>query len=435
MKVLRETSFLALAVLVAIVQLGCGDQYRPVANPVVSPGGQPQTLHFAWVVNFNANGPGTTTEIDVSGDTNLGVNNMGQGSIAEAFPPNSFALFVANRENDTVSEYLPVLTTIPLTTITLPAGARPVSVNSGQPGFMYVVNSGGNSGCPNNGGSLSVIPILTLSVSNTLCVGANPTAMAQSPVNFYAYVLNQGDGTVSVINGVGPSLAGTIPAPQLQGQSCPAQNPALGPNPVSITASPNGSWIFIVTQGDDVTPPALDIVGSGNTAVAACVPLGARPTFSVVDPILNRLYVANSGDNTVSVFDASNVNPSGSNPIPLLATVPVGTNPIGITPLVDSSNFYVANAGSNDVTVVSANSFSPLATVPLPAGANPVFIASDPTSSKVYVADQGTSATTIIKTSNNTVAGNISAPQQVSTCSPQPNLPCALQQPVMIVTQ
>jgi YVTN family beta-propeller protein len=114
----------------------------------------------------------------------------------------------------------------------------------------------------------------------------------------------------------------------------------------------------------------------------------------------------------------------------LLATVPVGTGPTGVTALLDGSKFYVANAGSDDVTVVSANSFSPLTTVALPTGANPVWIASDPTSSKVYVADKGTTETTIIQTSNNTITANIPAPSQIVNCNV-----CALQQPVMIVTQ
>lgn len=424
MKFLRASSFLAAAVLVAIVQLGCGDQYRPVANPIPSPGGQPQTAHFAWVVNFNPIGAGTTTEIDVSGDSNLAVNNMGVGSISEAFPPNSLALFVANRDNDTVSEYLPTLASA-ITTISLLPGSRPVYLNSAQQGFMYVLNSGPNSVCPTSG-SISAIPLATLAVSGTNCVGPNPTTMAQSSTNFYAYILN-GDGSVSVfVNGLG--VRGSI-----TGQNC-TDPVCLGPNPVSVTASPDGNWIFIVTQGDSTTPPTLDIVASGGNPpfkVAASVPLGVKPTFSVVDPVLNRLYVANSGDNTVSVFDTSNVNVANMPAVPLLATVPVGTNPIGITPLANSTNFYVANAGSNDVTVVSANSFSPLTTVPLPAGANPVFIASDPTSSKVYVADQGISATSIIRTVDNTLTQNISAPPQVQGCTTS----CTLQQPMMIVTQ
>ncbi|HUK43620.1 MAG TPA: YncE family protein [Candidatus Bathyarchaeia archaeon] len=416
MRVSRKLGLLLLAASLWMLQLGCGDEYRPVANPIVTPGGQPQNDHFAWVVNFNPNGQGTTTEIDVSGDSNLAVNSFGLGTITEAFPPNSLALFVASRDNDTASEYLPTLSG-PITTITLLPGSRPVYLNSAQSGMMFVVNSGANSACPTTG-SVSTIPLATLAVSNTVCVGMNPTLMAQSSVNFYIFVLNQGDGTVSVINN--GAVVGLV-TPQS----------GLGQNPSNVVASSDGNYMFIVTQGDGVNPGTLDILPAGSATVAATVPLGVRPTFALADPVLNRLYVANSGDNTVSVFDTSNLNLSGTPPLPLLATVPVGTNPIAVTALADGSRFYVANAGSDDVTVVSANSFSPLTTVPLPSGANPVFIASDPTSSKVYVADPGTSQTTIIQTSNNAVAQNLAAPPQNPSCTSS----CVLQQPVMIVAR
>jgi YVTN family beta-propeller protein len=141
--------------------------------------------------------------------------------------------------------------------------------------------------------------------------------------------------------------------------------------------------------------------------------------------------VTNTGDNTVSVFDASNVNTSNSPAIPLLATVAVGTGPIGVTALTDGTKFYVANAGSNNVSVVNANSYVVIRTVSLSASANPVWIASDPTASKVYVANQGTSNTTVIQTSNNSVTLSIPAPQQDSNCRGA----CALQTPLMIITQ
>ncbi len=417
MKFLCGIGFLALAAFILLIGLGCEDYYRPVANPIISPGGQPQTSHFAWVLNYNPTGAGSTTEIDVSGDTNLAVNSFGAGSIAEAFPGSSLALYVANSGNDTVSEYLPTLQGS-ITTITLLPGSHPVALGSASNTAMYVINSGTNSACPSTG-SVSTISSSTLTVSNTTCVGHNPIALVQTPANNYVYVLNQGDNSVSVFNPAGPAIVGTITAQQ-----------GLGQNPVSATTSRDGSWIFIVTQGDGVHPGTLDIISAGGTTVAASVPLGVQPTFSVVDPNLNRLYVANSGDNTVSVFDTTSVNPSGSPAMVLLATVPVGTDPIGVAALPDGSKFYVANAGSDDVTVVSANSFSPLTTVPLPAGANPVWIASEPTSTKVYIADKGTSETTIIQTSNDTVAQNILAPAQIIGCNV-----CALQQPIMIVTQ
>jgi DNA-binding beta-propeller fold protein YncE len=417
MKFLREIGFFALATFILLSELGCGDQYRPVANPVTVGGGQPQTTHFAWVVNYNPNGDGSTTEIDVSGDSNLAVNTMGVGSIAEAFPASSLSLYVANNGDDTVSQYLPTLAGA-ITTISLLPGSHPVAMSSAQNTAMYVLNSRSNSACPNSG-SISIITTATLSVSNTVCVGLNPVALVQETTDGFIYVLNQGDNSVSVFNPAGPIVTGTITTAN-----------GLGQNPVSVTTNVQG-YVFVVTQGDGVNPGTLDIIAAGSTSIAATVPLGVGPTFSVFDPNLNRLYVANTGGNTISVFDVSNVNVSNSPAIPLLATVPVGTSPIGVTPLQSGTNFYVANSGSNNVTVVSANSFSPLSSVALPAGANPVWIASDPTSSKVYVANQGTSTTSIIQTSNNTISGTIQAPPQNPSCTAS----CALQQPVMILSQ
>jgi len=432
MKFLRGISVLALSAFILLVELSCGDYYRPVANPVISPGGQPTVAHYAWVVNFNPNGAGSTTQIDVSGDSNLAVNSMGAGSIAESFPFNSLALFVANNTGDSVSEYLPTLATA-VTTISLLSGSHPITLGSTQNTAMYVLNSGTNSACPSSG-SISTIATSTLTVSNTTCLavsttcaGINPVAMAQAHTSpNYIYVISQGDSThpgcVSVFNPAGPSIVGAITA----------DNQSVF-NPISATASLDGNWIFLVNQGDGTNPGELDIIPSTKTTIAASTPLGVGPTFSTIDTNLNRLYVANTVGNSVSVFNAVTVTPSSSTPIQLLATVSLGTGatPIGITPLPNGSLFYVLNSGTNNVAVVSANSFSPLTTVALPTGADPVFIASEPTSSKVYVADKGTGETTIIQTVNNAISGSIQAPTQVSGCTTA----CALQQPVMIVTQ
>jgi DNA-binding beta-propeller fold protein YncE len=410
-----------------MAEVGCGDQYRPVANPVITPGGQPQTAHYAWVVNYNPQGDGSTTEINVSGDTNLAVNSMGAGTSAEAFPTNSLSLYVANAGDDTVMQYLPTFAGA-ITTVSLLPGSHPIALTSSLNTFMYVLNSGANSLCQNSG-SISAINTSTLSVSNTTCVGLNPIAMVQAPGGGYIYIINQGDnqgtGSITVFNPAGPNVVATLNPPNA------VTNPGiLGPNPVALAVSPQG-WICIVTQGDQTQPPTLDLIFSGYAYIAATATLGALPNYAFVDPNRNRLYVTNGGDNTVSVFDTSSVNASGNPQIPLLGTAKVGTNPIGVTALLDGSNFLTANAGSNNVSVVSQNSFSLLSTVALPSGANPVWIASDPTSAKVYVADQGTSQTTIIQTSNNTISGTITAPPQISTCTSN----CPLQTPLMIVTQ
>ncbi len=422
MTVFRRTVLLVLAAFLLLLWLGCGDQYRPVANPIVGPGGQPQSTHFAYVVNYNPNGDGSVTKIDVSGDSVSYVQTLGVGSVYEALPPSSTALFVANSGDDTVSDFSAFVNGA-VTTIGLLPGSHPVFLAATQTTNMYVLNSGANSTCPNSG-SVSVMATATGSVTNTGCVGLNPINMVQAANAGQVFVLNQADnmnqGSVSVVDPTTLAVVATLTSAN-----------GLGLHPVYATSNSDGTYIFVVTQGDGVNPGALDILTTGNSpAVAASVPLGVKPTYSYLDPHLNRLYVTNTGDNTVSVFDASNVNPSNTPPIPSLSPpVAVGTAPAGVAALQDGSRFYVANSGSNNVTVVSATSFTVLRTVPV--GVSPTFVAADPTSTKVYVTNQGSFSTSIIQTVNDTVSLAIAAPAQNPNCISS----CTLQQPMMILTQ
>ena len=422
MKVSRRAIFLLLSAFILLAELGCGDQYRPVANPIVGPGGQPQSTHFAYVVNFNPNGNGSTTTIDVSGDSVSWTQPLGVGSIFEALLPTSTALFIANSGNDTVSDFSAFVNGA-VTTIGLPAGSHPVFLTATQNTNMYALNSGINATCTTTG-SVSIILASTGSVTNTACVGLNPINMVQAAGGGQIFVLNQGDnmnqGSVTVLSPVSLALVTTLTSAN-----------GLGLNPVYATSSVDGSYIFVVAQGDGVHPGALDILTTGATpTVAASVPLGVKPTYSYLDPHLNRLYVTNTGDDTVSVFDASNVNASNSPPIPSLTPpVAVGTAPTGVAALQNGTRFYVANSGSNNVSVVSATSFAVLRTVPV--GINPAFVAADPTSTKVYVTNPGSFSTSIIQTVNDTVSVSVAAPAQDPNCTGS----CALQQPTMVVTQ
>jgi len=413
----RRTAVVLLIICVLLLELGCGDQYRPVANPIIGPGGQPQPTHYAYVVNYNPSGPGSTYKIDVSGDTISQAQTVGLGSVAESLFLNS-TLFVTNRDGDSVMSYTVYLSGPPITTTNLLPGSRPIALASTENDAMFVLNQGPNSACPNTG-SISTISTTTLTVTNTVCVGVHPTQMIQLPNGGEIYVTNQGDNSVSIFVPSSQTVTATITTAQ-----------GLGLNPTALASSLDANFIFVVTAGDGTNPGALDILPRYAVAVPASVPLGVSPSFEILDPNLNRLYVANTGSNTVSVFDASKVNVTNNPAIPLLGTANVGTAPVSITPLPNGTQFYVADLGSDDVTVVSAGSFSALKTIPLAAGANPVWIASEPTSTKVYVANPGTGTISIIQTVNNTIATNITAPPQVPGCVSS----CALQQPVMIGT-
>ena len=202
----------------------------------------------------------------------------------------------------------------------------------------------------------------------------------------------------------------------------------LGLNPVFVIPSLDSNYVFVVNKGDGTNPGSLSIITTINDQVAQTIPLGVGPTFASIDSHLLRLYVANTGGNSVTVFDLTTINLANNPGLATLATVNVGSGPVGIAALPDGTRFYTANSLSNDVTVVSATSFNVLKTIGV--GQGPVWIASEPTSTKVYTANSAGGNVSIIQTVNDTLVTNMPAPPQVSTCTQS----CTLQQPNMILT-
>ena len=399
-----------------LLTVGCGDYYRPVANPIVGKGGQPQPTHYAFVVNNNPIGNSSTVQIDVSGNTNLQIQPSGAGAVAEAFLANTTAaIFTANSLADSVTEYTTFQSFSPITTINLPLGSKPISVTTARSGSMYVLNSSSNANCPSSG-SISVINTSALAVVSTTCVGSNPVSFAQLPGATKVYIAN-GDNTVSVFDPDAQVVTATI-----------TQAMGLGLNPVFVIPSLDSNYVFVVNKGDGTNPGSLSIITTLNDQVAQTIPLGVGPTFAYIDTHLLRLYVVNTGGNSVTVFDLTTINLSNNPGLTTLATVNVGSGPVGVTALPDGTRFYTANALSNDVTVVSATSYSVLKTVPV--GQGPVWIASEPSSTKVYTANNIDGTVSIIQTVNDSVVTNMPAPPQDSTCTQS----CVLQKPSMILT-
>ncbi len=414
---MRKLRYLLPVLCLFGIELGCGDQYRPVANPIIGQGGTPQTTHYAFVVNNNPIGTSSTLQLDVSGDTNLQTQPAGAGAVAESFLSNNTgALFTANSLADSVSEFTTITNFSPVTTINLLVGSRPIGITTTSPGFIYVLNSSSNDNCPNTG-SVSTINTSVLTVVDTVCVGPNPVAFAQLPNGTKLYIANQGDNSVSVFDPGSGRVTSTI-----------TQAMGLGLNPAYVIASPDSNYIFIVNEGDGTNPGSLSIINTTSDTILTNIPLGVAPTFAYVDNHLLRLYVTNSGSNSVTVFDLSSINVNNNPVLPTLATVNVGSGPVGVTSLPNGTKFYTANAMSNDVTVVSATSFAVLKTIPV--GQRPVWITSEPTSTKVYTANKNSGNISIIQTVNDSLVSNMPAPQQDPNCSTS----CALQQPTMILT-
>ena len=371
------TAGIAAALAWALLS-GCGDVYRPVANPVPKPGGDPQTTRVAMVISNNNGSPGMASSIDVSGDTNIGNFVVGRSPVHAAFLPVSVQAFVANKNDDSLSFFTPLTLGSTVTIVTLPAGSAPVYVASTQPGFMYVANSGTNS--------VGVITTAGLALQSSIPVGLTPVALVQTPDTSLLYSVNKGDGTVSAISTQTNAVVATVP---------------VGSSPVAAVVNSDGKTLYVVNQGSG-TVSAINIASN---SVVAAVASGASPNSLIFDASRRRLYVANTGSNTISVFDAD----VG---LTLIKTLAVGAGPASIAALPDGTRVYVANAGCTDAVNLagcSGTTVSVIDTVSLTirktitVGSTPVSLAADAGSTKVVVANRDSNTISSIRTSDDTV--------------------------------
>ena len=454
----------ASLLLACLICTGCGDVFRPVANPIQGPTPNPRNYHFAVVASQNAPGnPGSGMQIDVSGDTDVGVVSSGstgiatpgQGPIhAALLGPSAGRVYVANGANDSVSTFTPASTVGSIgavTTISLPTGSDPVFVHSTEAANMYVANS-----CPIpalapacTGPNVAVINTGSNLVTNLIPVGANPITLAETPDGKKLYSVNQGAASVTPINTVDGSVGHAVSG---------------FANPVWAVASLDSSQVFVLDQ-------ASGVVSAINTftdvVVSTTQPAGPGANFMFLDGHLNRLYVTNPTSNTLSIYDVAVSNANGTPAVApsLIATVPIPVPaPLAmVTALKDGSRAYVASSqlGScaaplptsdpcafTRVTVIRTSDnavIKSIAAAPVDiasaglAGAQqacasarfPVSIASSLDSSRVYVANCFAGNTSIFRTSDDTAVLNLISP--VSAYTPVVGLQPPPQNPVWVV--
>jgi YVTN family beta-propeller protein len=250
----------------------------------------------------------------------------------------------------------------------------------GQPNSsrFYAINSatGGGLGqveAIENATSLTSSP----TISATLPVGRGPVYGVMTIDNRRAFILNQTDGTVSVINAQTNALdtpIGTIP---------------VGVRPVWADLAEGLDELVVANEGTGTSQGSVTLI---NIPLCSATSLPTNPNCDPTNP------------NDATTFGQ------------VVATVPVGVNPIMVSVLSDYSRAYVANAGNLSlpcgtgpgttlcsVSVVNLTSNTVTATIPI--NGHPAYIAttdSVPTG-KVYVVCNDSQVMTVIKTDTDTV--------------------------------
>jgi DNA-binding beta-propeller fold protein YncE len=430
---MRMSAAAGLAVCVGMVA-GCGNSYRPVvANiGVVGPAGQPTKYAVAVSTPTPPGAPcpaagqptsnGLLTLVDFSGDTVLVTASLGQNPYYFVLNASGTTGYTLNCDKTVNSfDVSPSLITSQVLASTLPVGTNPVSLLAtnaatyiADPGVkaidqlvgtppalkqelpvsagyspIYVIGqataprlyaiSTANGGGP---GQATAIETNGNTISATLPVGSGPVYGVMTLDDRRAFVLNQTDGTMTVINA------------QTNQLDTPVNTITVGTRPVWADLASGLDEMVVVNEGTGTTPGSLSII---NIPLCSVTALPTNPNCSAANPI-----------------DATTFGQT-------VATVPVGINPIMVTVLSDYTRAYVANAGvaglpcaangiavpgvSTTCTVSVVNLLSDTVTATIPISGHPVYITSanaTPTG-KVYVVCNDSQVMTVIRTDTDSV--------------------------------
>lgn len=422
----------AILMFVALgVWTGCGDVFRPVANPIPGPTTDPRNFHVAFVVSQNAVGnPGSGMQIDVSGDSNVGVVKAGQQPIFAALDRGGNRVFVSNSDGS-ISSFTPagLLGSIGSpSTITLPPGMVPGYLFSTEAATMYAATSPvippPSPAPPCAGSAVLAISSNALTIDNIMCVGTNPTVLTETPDGRKLYSVNS-DGTVSSINTVDKTV----------------NPPITFTTPVWAVASLDNSQVFVLE--------ATGAIWSINTLTDQPTLATAATTtsnFMALETTHNRLYVTSPGSpSTLRILDASNavLPPVTATPLPL----PAGTTPVMVSFLPNGNAAYVLSMAGTDpvVTVINTSSNTITSTINLPsATANPGAVAAcnatghpftmavSGNGARLYVTNCYSSSTNIVDTSTNSRILTMNSPTSAYPPLSSSNYPPP-QNPIFVV--
>src|SRR5947209_7133201 len=133
---------------------------------------------------------------------------------------------------------------------------------------------------------------------------------------------------------------------------------------ISSCSSSPGTHLAYISAGQNVFTYRINNK-SGNALTVVGSPFGAgiSPFGIVVLPSNNFAYVANQGENTISLFKVDSASGSLTEVLP---RTPAGVSPGPMVTDSSGSFLFVANQGSNDISVFSIGASGALSAVGIP---------------------------------------------------------------------
>ena len=243
-------------------------------------------------------------------------------------------------------------------------------------------------------------------------VGAHPVSIAADSQNGRAYIVNAGDGTVSVVDGGTDQVVATLP---------------VGDHPYSIASDSSAGKIYVTrtysnqlmvidaatnqVSSIEVGSPDLLVVDqrlhtvyllsyemgdlailNGVTRAITRTSVGMHAWGMTISQKTGTVYIAKIGDGRIAVIEAGSTQPD---------YIEVGGMPCALAVNERTNTIYVADFSGNALRVISGDNKQVVATIPV--GSRAQAVAVDAEHNRVYVSHTGRAIAVIDGATNRVV--------------------------------
>jgi YVTN family beta-propeller protein len=235
---------------------------------------------------------------------------------------------------------------------------------------LYVANQGSNN--------VSVINLSDNTVTTTIGVGSEPSALAISADNKFVYVVNRGSGNVSVIDTATDAVTNTV---------------TVGSNPNFAVFELKQLRVYVTNSGGNSISSINADRNSASFLSVTNIPVGNAPLSLTALADGSRIYVANSGSNSISIVSALSSTVQQTIVVDPLKPVSLRSSPDGTKVVVAAQDTVAPSATHADASAIisiraSDNTITatiPAPSTPCPSGSGflgcrmkPIFVAVTP---------------------------------------------------------
>ncbi|HRX60209.1 MAG TPA: PASTA domain-containing protein [Candidatus Competibacter sp.] len=275
-------------------------------------------------------------------------------------------------------------------------------------------------------GTVSVIDLIERKVATTISVGVAPLGIALNPTGERLFVANEGSFSLSVINTSTNQPFIDLNVPNLSANSYP-RGIAAHPNPLrplvyvtnrTVNSFSDDETNPYVDQCDALVarPPvnvnpdqcvgSLSIFDADLKTQVGSVAVGSAPEGVAVHPDGSLVYVANSGDRTVSIMETVFNRVIGVITLDEFGGAPQPLVPRGVTVSPDGNRLYVTDGAGNRLFVIDTTANHAVVDI-IPVGKKPYGVAVSPDSKRVYVANTDDNTVSVVDSQSHAIIATI----------------------------